>query len=113
MLVPLLLGIASLFCPCCSELQDHLKETRLMCFKCKRYHLGLCYESMKTCSLKYQQSCAIENFYILTPKGRSMYHYSKLSCMSNCEDINFLDFEKRTELICCKHSNYCNLPEGL
>uniref|UniRef100_A0A5F9DLG7 Prostate and testis expressed 2 n=1 Tax=Oryctolagus cuniculus TaxID=9986 RepID=A0A5F9DLG7_RABIT len=70
MLVPLLLGIASLFCPCCSELQDHLK-------------------------------------------GRSMYHYSKLSCMSNCEDINFLDFEKRTELICCKHSNYCNLPEGL
>uniref|UniRef100_A0A2K5EZJ7 Prostate and testis expressed 2 n=1 Tax=Aotus nancymaae TaxID=37293 RepID=A0A2K5EZJ7_AOTNA len=46
-------------------------------------------------------------------KGRSMYHYSKLSCMTNCEDINFLGFEKRTELICCNDSNYCNLPEGL
>uniref|UniRef100_A0A8C7C276 Prostate and testis expressed 2 n=1 Tax=Neovison vison TaxID=452646 RepID=A0A8C7C276_NEOVI len=46
-------------------------------------------------------------------KGRSMYYYSKLSCITNCEDINFLSFEKRTELICCKHSNYCNLPEGV
>uniref|UniRef100_A0A8C0D688 Prostate and testis expressed 2 n=1 Tax=Balaenoptera musculus TaxID=9771 RepID=A0A8C0D688_BALMU len=45
--------------------------------------------------------------------GRSMYFYSKLSCMTNCEDINFLSFEKRTELICCKHKNYCNLPEGV
>uniref|UniRef100_A0A9L0K295 Prostate and testis expressed 2 n=1 Tax=Equus asinus TaxID=9793 RepID=A0A9L0K295_EQUAS len=44
--------------------------------------------------------------------GRSMYFYSKLSCMTKCEDINFLAFERRTELICCKHSDYCNLPEG-
>uniref|UniRef100_H9KW38 Prostate and testis expressed 2 n=1 Tax=Callithrix jacchus TaxID=9483 RepID=H9KW38_CALJA len=46
-------------------------------------------------------------------KGQSMYHYSELSCITNCEDINFLGFEKRTELICCNDSNYCNLPEGL
>uniref|UniRef100_A0A8C3VL84 Prostate and testis expressed 2 n=1 Tax=Catagonus wagneri TaxID=51154 RepID=A0A8C3VL84_9CETA len=45
--------------------------------------------------------------------GRSMYFYSTLSCMTNCEDINFLSFDKRTELICCKHKNYCNLPEGV
>uniref|UniRef100_A0A8D0HNS6 Prostate and testis expressed 2 n=2 Tax=Sus scrofa TaxID=9823 RepID=A0A8D0HNS6_PIG len=45
--------------------------------------------------------------------GRSMYFYSILSCMTNCEDINFLSFDKRTELICCKNKNYCNLPEGV
>ncbi|XP_059029298.1 prostate and testis expressed protein 2 [Mustela lutreola] len=83
------------------------------CYKCRKYHLGLCYDTMKTCTLKDQQSCAVENLYFLTRKGRSMYYYSKLSCITNCEDINFLSFEKRTELICCKHSNYCNLPEGV
>uniref|UniRef100_A0AC11EVD2 Prostate and testis expressed 2 n=1 Tax=Ovis aries TaxID=9940 RepID=A0AC11EVD2_SHEEP len=46
-------------------------------------------------------------------KGRSMYFYSKLSCKANCEDINFLSFDKRTELICCEHKSYCNLPEGV
>uniref|UniRef100_A0A2K5MLY6 Prostate and testis expressed 2 n=4 Tax=Cercopithecinae TaxID=9528 RepID=A0A2K5MLY6_CERAT len=46
-------------------------------------------------------------------EGQSLYHYSKLSCMTNCEDINFLGFSKRAELICCNHSNYCNLPEGV
>uniref|UniRef100_A0A673UH35 Prostate and testis expressed 2 n=1 Tax=Suricata suricatta TaxID=37032 RepID=A0A673UH35_SURSU len=45
--------------------------------------------------------------------GRSMYYYSKLSCMRNCEDINLLNFDRRTELICCKNTNYCNLPEGV
>ncbi|XP_006731401.1 prostate and testis expressed protein 2 [Neomonachus schauinslandi] len=89
------------------------KETTKACYKCEKYHLGLCYDIMKTCTLKYQQSCAVENLYFLTRKGRSMYYYSKLSCMTNCEDINFLSFEKRTELICCKHNNYCNLPEGV
>ncbi|XP_047733816.1 prostate and testis expressed protein 2 [Prionailurus viverrinus] len=83
------------------------------CYKCKKYHLGLCYDTMKICILKHQQSCAIENLYFLTRKGRSMYYYSKLSCMTNCEDINFLSFEKRRELICCRHNNYCNLPEGV
>ncbi|XP_032724946.1 prostate and testis expressed protein 2 [Lontra canadensis] len=83
------------------------------CYKCGKYHLGLCYDTMKTCTLKDQQSCAVENLYFLTRKGRSMYYYSKLSCMTNCEDINFLSFEKRTQLICCNHSNYCNLPEGV
>lgn len=48
-----------------------------------------------------------------TSSGRSMYFYSKLSCMTNCKDINFLSFDRRTELICCKHKNYCNLPEGV
>nr|XP_008531697.1 PREDICTED: prostate and testis expressed protein 2 [Equus przewalskii] len=88
------------------------KEPSKTCYKCKKFHLGLCYDIMKSCSLGYQQSCAIENIYILTRKGRSMYFYSKLSCMTKCEDINFLGFERRTELICCKHSDYCNLPEG-
>ncbi|XP_076432111.1 prostate and testis expressed protein 2 isoform X2 [Peromyscus maniculatus bairdii] len=83
-----------------------------MCYKCNKYHLGLCYEVMSSCTLKHRQSCAAENIYVLTTKGQSMYHYSRLSCMTNCEDINFLSFEKRTELICCKHSNYCNLPMG-
>uniref|UniRef100_A0A8D2DGW1 Prostate and testis expressed 2 n=1 Tax=Sciurus vulgaris TaxID=55149 RepID=A0A8D2DGW1_SCIVU len=46
-------------------------------------------------------------------KGKSMYHYSRLSCMTFCEDINFMNFKRRTEIICCQHSNYCNLPEGL
>ncbi|XP_031202252.1 prostate and testis expressed protein 2 isoform X2 [Mastomys coucha] len=91
-----------------------LEEDRgTMCYKCKKYHLGLCYEVMTSCTLKHRQSCAAENFYILTNKGQSMYHYSRLSCMTNCEDINFLSFESRTELICCKHSSYCNLPMGL
>ncbi|XP_061059441.1 prostate and testis expressed protein 2 [Eubalaena glacialis] len=84
-----------------------------MCYKCKKYHLGICYEGMRSCTRKYHQTCAVENIYLLTGKGRSMYFYSKLSCMTNCEDINFLSFEKRTELICCKHKNYCNLPEGV
>ncbi|XP_074258023.1 prostate and testis expressed protein 2 [Saimiri boliviensis] len=88
-------------------------DTRLLCYKCKIYHLGLCYDVMSSCSLKRKQSCAVENFYVLTSKGQSMYHYSKLSCMTNCEDINFLGFEKRTELICCNDSNFCNLPDGL
>ncbi|XP_052042918.1 prostate and testis expressed protein 2-like [Apodemus sylvaticus] len=86
---------------------------RTMCYKCKKYHLGLCYEIMRSCTLKHRQSCAAENVYILTKRGQSMYHYSRLSCMTNCEDINFLSFERRTELICCKHSSYCNLPMGL
>uniref|UniRef100_A0A671EIS4 Prostate and testis expressed 2 n=1 Tax=Rhinolophus ferrumequinum TaxID=59479 RepID=A0A671EIS4_RHIFE len=46
-------------------------------------------------------------------RGRSMYFYSKLSCMANCGDINILGSETKKELICCKHSNYCNLPEGI
>eukprot|EP00073_Rattus_norvegicus_P048638 XP_017450887.1 PREDICTED: prostate and testis expressed protein 2 isoform X1 [Rattus norvegicus] len=91
--------------------QDYYLGT--MCYKCKKYHLGLCYGLMRSCTLKHRQSCAAENFYILTNRGQSMYHYSRLSCMTNCEDINFLSFERRTELICCKHSSYCNLPMGL
>ncbi|XP_036990074.2 prostate and testis expressed protein 2 [Artibeus jamaicensis] len=87
-------------------------ETAILCYKCEKYHLGLCYDSMTSCILQYQQSCAIENVYILLRKGRSVYYYSKLLCMTNCEDFNILGFETRTELICCKHSNYCNLPVG-
>ncbi|KAG8522332.1 Prostate and testis expressed protein 2, partial [Galemys pyrenaicus] len=83
-----------------------------MCYSCNMYHLGFCYETMSFCRLKYQQSCATENVYILTKAGKSMYFYSRLSCMFNCEDLNFLTFNKRTELICCKQHNYCNLPEG-
>ncbi|XP_039110788.1 prostate and testis expressed protein 2 [Hyaena hyaena] len=89
------------------------KESAVTCYKCQKYHLGLCYDIMKICILKDQQSCAVENYYFLTKKGRSLYYYSRLSCVSNCEDINLLSFEKRTELICCKHANYCNLPEGV
>ncbi|XP_004641451.1 prostate and testis expressed protein 2 [Octodon degus] len=89
------------------------KATNVLCYKCKNYHLGHCYGVMDICFLNYKQSCATENIYILTSKGRSMYYRSKLSCMTNCEDINFLDFNKKTELICCKHNNYCNLPVGL
>ncbi|XP_036894131.1 prostate and testis expressed protein 2 [Sturnira hondurensis] len=84
----------------------------VLCYKCEKYHLGLCYDHMTSCSLLYQQSCATENIYILLRKGRSIYYYSKLSCMTNCEDINILGFETRKELICCKHSNYCNVPMG-
>ncbi|XP_024412964.1 prostate and testis expressed protein 2 [Desmodus rotundus] len=87
-------------------------EPTTFCYKCKKYHLGLCYDGMLSCNLQYQQSCATENIYVLSRKGRSLYYYSKLSCMTNCEDVNFLGFETRTELICCKHSNYCNLPQG-
>ncbi|XP_004688835.1 PREDICTED: prostate and testis expressed protein 2 [Condylura cristata] len=83
-----------------------------MCYACRTFHLGFCYDTMTSCNLKYQQSCAIENIYILTKKGRSMYFYSRLSCMFNCEDINFLSFGKKIELICCKHNDYCNIPEG-
>nr|XP_012420832.1 PREDICTED: prostate and testis expressed protein 2 [Odobenus rosmarus divergens] len=113
MFVVFLLGIIFLVCSSKGEMQEYLRETTKACYKCEKYHLGLCYDIMKTCTLKYQQSCAVENLYFLTRKGRSMYYYSKLSCMTNCEDINFLSFEKKTELICCKHSNYCNLPEGV
>uniref|UniRef100_A0A8C7BPF2 Prostate and testis expressed 2 n=1 Tax=Neovison vison TaxID=452646 RepID=A0A8C7BPF2_NEOVI len=113
MFVVCLLGIVFLVCSSKGELEEHLKEITNTCYKCRKYHLGLCYDTMKTCTLKDQQSCAVENLYFLTRKGRSMYYYSKLSCITNCEDINFLSFEKRTELICCKHSNYCNLPEGV
>ncbi|XP_012864915.1 PREDICTED: prostate and testis expressed protein 2 [Dipodomys ordii] len=108
-----LLGTVFLLCSDEGEPHNAHKETSVMCFRCKRYHLGWCYDFMSSCKLQHKQSCATENFYILTHKGRSMYHYSKLSCMTNCEDINFLGFEKRIELICCKHSNYCNLPEGV
>ncbi|XP_023412779.1 prostate and testis expressed protein 2 [Loxodonta africana] len=92
------------------DLVDHGASRE--CYQCRRYHLGLCYDGMKSCYLKYKQYCAIENFYVLTKKGNSMYFYSKLSCVYNCENINFLDLGKRTELICCTHSNYCNLPVG-
>ncbi|XP_006902501.1 PREDICTED: prostate and testis expressed protein 2-like [Elephantulus edwardii] len=84
--------------------------TATYCFICRRYHLGKCSVIMKSCHLKYKQSCAIENIHVITKKGESHYLYSRLSCMYNCEDINFLDNDKRTELICCIHSNYCNLP---
>nr|XP_003923585.1 prostate and testis expressed protein 2 [Saimiri boliviensis boliviensis] len=113
MLFLFLLGTVFLLCPYSCEFRGSLKDTRLLCYKCKIYHLGLCYDVMSSCSLKRKQSCAVENFYVLTSKGQSMYHYSKLSCMTNCEDINFLGFEKRTELICCNDSNFCNLPDGL
>lgn len=46
-----------------------LAEPSTLCYKCKKFHLGLCYETMSSCNLQYQQSCAIENFYILTRKG--------------------------------------------
>uniref|UniRef100_A0A8C6QGW0 Prostate and testis expressed 2 n=1 Tax=Nannospalax galili TaxID=1026970 RepID=A0A8C6QGW0_NANGA len=108
-----LLGTFILFCPswCVFHVPQEV-DVGKMCYKCKKYHLGLCYEVMRSCKLKHKQSCAAENIYILSKKGKSMYHYLRLSCMTNCEDINFLSFEKRTELICCKHSNYCNLPVG-
>ncbi|XP_003472609.1 prostate and testis expressed protein 2 [Cavia porcellus] len=88
-------------------------DTTTMCYKCTSYQLGYCYGVMDFCILNYRQSCATENIYLLTEKGQSMYYYSKLSCRSNCENIIFLDFNKKTEVLCCKHSNYCNLPEGL
>ncbi|XP_055963464.1 prostate and testis expressed protein 2 [Sorex fumeus] len=84
-----------------------------MCFECDIYHLGLCYSGMKFCKLKYKQFCAVENVYMLTNKGQSMYHFSKLSCMTHCESINFLNFDQRTELNCCNHESYCNLPDGV
>uniref|UniRef100_H0VM60 Prostate and testis expressed 2 n=1 Tax=Cavia porcellus TaxID=10141 RepID=H0VM60_CAVPO len=94
--------------------QGFLKaDTTTMCYKCTSYQLGYCYGVMDFCILNYRQSCATENIYLLTEKGQSMYYYSKLSCRSNCENIIFLDFNKKTEVLCCKHSNYCNLPEGL
>ncbi|KAK7799698.1 hypothetical protein U0070_019294, partial [Myodes glareolus] len=89
------------------DLREVGQDLGKMCYKCKQYHLGLCYDVMRSCTLKHRQSCAAENFYILTKKGQSMYHYSRLSCMTNCEDINFLSYEKRIELICCKHSLFC------
>uniref|UniRef100_A0A8C8XYD9 Prostate and testis expressed 2 n=2 Tax=Panthera TaxID=9688 RepID=A0A8C8XYD9_PANLE len=113
MFVVFLLCIVFLVCSNNGEFKDHLTDSATACYKCKKYHLGLCYDTMKICILKHQQSCAIENLYFLTRKGRSMYYYSKLSCLTNCEDINFLSFEKRRELICCRHNNYCNLPEGV
>nr|XP_038936577.1 prostate and testis expressed protein 2 isoform X2 [Rattus norvegicus] len=109
-----MLVIVCLFCQYWGVLNEPEKvDLGTMCYKCKKYHLGLCYGLMRSCTLKHRQSCAAENFYILTNRGQSMYHYSRLSCMTNCEDINFLSFERRTELICCKHSSYCNLPMGL
>ncbi|XP_057551217.1 prostate and testis expressed protein 2 [Hippopotamus amphibius kiboko] len=113
MFVLFLLCIVFLVCTSKGEFHEHLTEPAMMCYECKKYHLGICYKAMRSCTLKYQQTCAVENVYILTRKGQSMYFYSKLSCKTNCEDINFLSFEKRTELICCKHKNYCNLPEGV
>ncbi|XP_020733358.1 prostate and testis expressed protein 2 [Odocoileus virginianus] len=113
MFVPFLLCIVILVCMSKGEFHEQETEPSMMCYKCKRYHLGICYESMRSCNLKHRQTCAVENIYFLTKKGRSMYYYSKLSCKANCEDINFLSFEKRTELICCKHKSYCNLPEGV
>ncbi|XP_006874642.1 PREDICTED: prostate and testis expressed protein 2 [Chrysochloris asiatica] len=104
MLVLFLLVIFTLLCP--SE------EIARSCYKCRRYHLGLCYDGMKSCHLKYNQYCATENIYIFTQQGYSLYFYSKLSCMYNCEDINFLDHDQRTQIICCTHSSYCNLPQG-
>ncbi|KAM7226511.1 hypothetical protein CapIbe_022656 [Capra ibex] len=112
MSVLFLLPVVIVVCMSKGEFYEHMKEP-MMCYKCKRYHLGICYESMRSCTLKYKQTCAVENVYFLTRKGRSMYFYSKLSCKANCEDINFLSFDKRTELICCKHKSYCNLPEGV
>ncbi|XP_036049472.1 prostate and testis expressed protein 2 [Onychomys torridus] len=105
------LGMVFLSSPYWGHLYEP-EDLGTMCYKCKKYHLGLCYDIMSSCTLKHRQSCAAENIYILTSKGQSMYHYSRLSCMTNCEDINFLSFQKRTELICCKRSNYCNLPMG-
>uniref|UniRef100_G1R7A5 Prostate and testis expressed 2 n=1 Tax=Nomascus leucogenys TaxID=61853 RepID=G1R7A5_NOMLE len=102
MLVLFLLGTVFLLCPYWGELHDPIKATEIMCYKCKKYHLGLCYGVMTSCSLKHKQSCAVENIYILTKKGNVEYR-----------DINFLGFTKRVELICCDHSNYCNLPEGV
>ncbi|XP_041512767.1 prostate and testis expressed protein 2 [Microtus oregoni] len=107
------LGMVFLSYPYWGDLQEVGQDLGTMCYKCKKYHLGLCYDVMRSCTLKHRQSCAAENFYILTRKGQSMYHYSRLSCMTNCEDINFLSYENRIELICCKHSSYCNLPMGL
>uniref|UniRef100_A0A673UGF3 Prostate and testis expressed 2 n=1 Tax=Suricata suricatta TaxID=37032 RepID=A0A673UGF3_SURSU len=113
MFVVFLLCIVFLVCPNKGEFKDHLTESAAACYKCQKYHLGLCYDIMKICTLKDQESCAVENVYFLTIRGRSMYYYSKLSCMRNCEDINLLNFDRRTELICCKNTNYCNLPEGV
>ncbi|XP_013366445.1 PREDICTED: prostate and testis expressed protein 2 [Chinchilla lanigera] len=112
MILLFLLGTVSLFSWNWGA-QGSLKDSARMCYKCKHYHLGYCYGVMDFCILNYKQSCATENIYILTNKGQSLYYYSKLSCMTNCEDINFLDYNKKTELICCTHSNYCNLPVGL
>ncbi|XP_030744267.1 prostate and testis expressed protein 2 [Echinops telfairi] len=109
----LLLGVFTLLCSSEGKLVfSRTEATSIACYNCERFHLGFCYDGMKTCYLKYQQRCAIENIYVLTPKGETKYFYSKLSCMYNCDDINFLDYEKKTELICCKHSNYCNIPTG-
>ncbi|XP_016059723.1 PREDICTED: prostate and testis expressed protein 2 [Miniopterus natalensis] len=107
-----LLVIVSLFCTNNGALREYLTEKTILCHKCKKFHLGICYTSMKHCQLTHQQSCAIENIYLLTKRGRSLYYYSILSCMTNCEDVNFLGFQKKTELICCKHDSYCNIPQG-
>lgn len=50
-----------------------LAEPSVMCYKCRKYHLGMCYEAMRSCVLKYQQTCAVKNIYLLTPKGSVGY----------------------------------------
>ncbi|XP_006915311.2 prostate and testis expressed protein 2 [Pteropus alecto] len=85
-------------------------EALRICYKCSKFHLGTCYDVMSFCIPKHHQSCAVENIYVLTNRGKSMYHYSKLSCMTKCEDINILASEKRTEIICCDKDHFCNIP---
>ncbi|XP_073871681.1 prostate and testis expressed protein 2 isoform X2 [Macaca fascicularis] len=73
MLVLFLLSTIFLLCPYWGELHDRVEATEIMCYKCKKYHLGLCYDVMTSCSLKPKQSCAVENFYVLTVTGNVEY----------------------------------------
>ncbi|XP_027981733.1 prostate and testis expressed protein 2 [Eumetopias jubatus] len=70
---------------------NFIQKTTKACYECEKYHLGLCYDIMKTCTLKYQQSCAVENLYFLTRKDLLF----KTSCLllafgSGRQRCNFL-----------------------
>nr|KAF6466919.1 prostate and testis expressed 2 [Rousettus aegyptiacus] len=110
MFVLFLVGIVSLVNMNNGDLQIYHTEAQRICYKCSKFYLGTCYDVMGFCIPKYYQSCAVENIYTLTNRGKYIYHYSKLSCMNKCEDINILASDKKTEIICCNQDPFCNIP---
>ncbi|XP_003764436.2 prostate and testis expressed protein 2 isoform X1 [Sarcophilus harrisii] len=88
------------------------QEADKNCNLCTVFHMGFCYTGMKSCAASAGDHCATKNIYVIQNTGEARYHYSKLTCKSNCVNEDMTSKRKRVEILCCREQHYCNMPFG-
>ncbi|XP_072467594.1 prostate and testis expressed protein 2-like [Notamacropus eugenii] len=88
------------------------EDSEKNCNLCALFHFGFCYSGMKSCTAAIGQHCVTKNYFVIENSGLSLYHYSKLTCKTDCMNEDTTSKRQRLEVLCCRDRNYCNVPFG-